>query len=384
MSPLWQHPCDRLSCKKYPTLQPAAGLGQDMKPRMRGRSRNLRSPRLARGRHDRMNCASCGKDNVDDARFCVHCGARQSEPTPIAVVAAAAMSRGAAARTQAANAAHAESGATVAGDRRAAAPAARATPAAWSPSEFGESVEGATGGVGPATSSPAHGASPRLGLAAVLIGGFVLAGIVAFAGWHVLHDGAGADIAHDQAAGNTSIMSAFPPENTPHRTASPAAIAPAAPPLPAASAAESAPNPERTAPLGAAPQADAAASPRSGGAAPASGHTPAVEIRALPSRPAHPAASPRAPVEKKKAPPPPPVAVEAAPARAATPPAPVAAPSPPPDRWARMKDDLSRCTREDFIARVVCDQRTRWRYCDGYWGKAVQCPANPTTPERGQ
>lgn len=329
-----------------------------------------------------MNCASCGKDNVDDARFCVHCGARQSEPTPIAAVAAAAMSRGAAGRTQAANAAHADSGVSAASELRGAARAARATPAAWSSSEAGESVERAAGDAGPASSSPAHGASPRVGLVAVLIGGFILAGIVVFAGWHVLHDGAEADIAGDKAAGDTSIMSAFPPENTPHRTASPAAIAP--PSLPVTPAAESAPNPERTGPGEAAPQADAAASPRGGIAGPASGRTPSVEIRALPARPAHAAGSPRAPVERKKAPPAPPAAVEPAPARAAAPPAPVAAPSPPPDRWARMKDDLSRCTREDFIARVVCDQRTRWRYCDGYWGKVVECPANPTTPERGQ
>jgi len=39
-----------------------------------------------------------------------------------------------------------------------------------------------------------------------------------------------------------------------------------------------------------------------------------------------------------------------------------------------MQDDLQRCTREDFITRVVCDQRVRPRYCSGYWGKVAQCP----------
>jgi hypothetical protein len=53
------------------------------------------------------------------------------------------------------------------------------------------------------------------------------------------------------------------------------------------------------------------------------------------------------------------------------------------DRWARMDEDLSHCTREDFIARVICGQRVRFRYCDGYWGKVPQCPASPP-PERGQ
>jgi len=210
----------------------------------------------------------------------------------------------------------------------------------------------------------------------VLLAGCVVVGIIAFAGWHVLRDGAGSDTAGEKGAGDASVMSSFPPENTPHRTAAPAAVAPPPP------AAESAPNPERTRSGGtASSKGDAAVSPQSGVAPPAAGHAP-VEIRPLPARPAHPAPSRRSAVEK--ATPPAPPAPEAAPARAATLPAPVAAPSSPPDRWARMKDDLSRCTREDFIARVVCDQRTRWRYCDGYWGKVVQCPGNPTTPERGQ
>jgi len=53
------------------------------------------------------------------------------------------------------------------------------------------------------------------------------------------------------------------------------------------------------------------------------------------------------------------------------------------DRWSKMSDELSRCTREDFIARVICGQRVRFRYCEGYWGKVEACPASPT-PERGQ
>jgi hypothetical protein len=70
-------------------------------------------------------------------------------------------------------------------------------------------------------------------------------------------------------------------------------------------------------------------------------------------------------------------------------PAPKAAPAPPPrpaaptDRWAQMHDDLQRCTREDFINRVVCDQRVRLRYCEGYWGKVAQCPGAPSA-DHGQ
>ncbi|HET7260534.1 MAG TPA: hypothetical protein VFK60_01735 [Casimicrobiaceae bacterium] len=60
-----------------------------------------------------------------------------------------------------------------------------------------------------------------------------------------------------------------------------------------------------------------------------------------------------------------------------------AAPSAPQadDHWTKMNDDLSRCTREDFINRVICDQRVRIRYCDGYWGKVAQCPVSPSTQE---
>jgi hypothetical protein len=53
------------------------------------------------------------------------------------------------------------------------------------------------------------------------------------------------------------------------------------------------------------------------------------------------------------------------------------------DRWARMSDELTRCTREDFISRVICDQRVRFRYCKGYWGTVSQCPGNPSV-EPGQ
>lgn len=49
------------------------------------------------------------------------------------------------------------------------------------------------------------------------------------------------------------------------------------------------------------------------------------------------------------------------------------------DRWTQMNDDLSRCTRKDFINRVICDQRVRFQYCDGYWGTVPQCPVSPST-----
>jgi hypothetical protein len=61
-------------------------------------------------------------------------------------------------------------------------------------------------------------------------------------------------------------------------------------------------------------------------------------------------------------------------------PPPKAAPAPvprPTDRWAQMADDLARCKGEDFIRRVLCDQRVRLNYCTDYWGKVPQCPGRP-------
>jgi hypothetical protein len=75
----------------------------------------------------------------------------------------------------------------------------------------------------------------------------------------------------------------------------------------------------------------------------------------------------------------------AAPAQPAPAPAPasepVAAPAPPvaarevpkPDRWQQMSAALAPCAREDFFGRIVCEQRVRTEYCDGYWGQVPLC-----------
>jgi hypothetical protein len=87
-------------------------------------------------------------------------------------------------------------------------------------------------------------------------------------------------------------------------------------------------------------------------------------------------------VEAVKIPPPPPV----------TPPQaePVPAPPPPPrvaeaprDPWQVMNEGLSRCAREDWLSRGVCEQRLRLQYCANYWGLVAQCPIGPAT-DHGQ
>lgn len=53
----------------------------------------------------------------------------------------------------------------------------------------------------------------------------------------------------------------------------------------------------------------------------------------------------------------------------------VAPPAPPPDRWQLMAEAIARCGRENFVAGVICEQKVRLQYCDGYWGQVAQCPS---------
>jgi hypothetical protein len=57
-------------------------------------------------------------------------------------------------------------------------------------------------------------------------------------------------------------------------------------------------------------------------------------------------------------------------------PVPVPAPPPPrpvPDRWQNMRDALAECDRLGIFDGLICGQRVRIQYCEGYWGKVSQC-----------
>lgn len=55
------------------------------------------------------------------------------------------------------------------------------------------------------------------------------------------------------------------------------------------------------------------------------------------------------------------------------------------DRWEEMLDTIaSRCGKETFLNKVICEQRVRTQYCDGYWGKAAQCPMGMRDADKGQ
>jgi ribosomal protein L40E len=53
-----------------------------------------------------------------------------------------------------------------------------------------------------------------------------------------------------------------------------------------------------------------------------------------------------------------------------------------PDPWRVMHVSLTRCGG-DLIARIVCDQRVRRRFCEGHWGEAPEC-ASGVINEHGQ
>ncbi|MGH8714602.1 MAG: hypothetical protein ACREYB_11415, partial [Casimicrobiaceae bacterium] len=59
-------------------------------------------------------------------------------------------------------------------------------------------------------------------------------------------------------------------------------------------------------------------------------------------------------------------------------PAPPPQPAPRKDVWQEMKDAIARCPADEFLARVVCEQRVRLQYCDGHWGQVPQCPGGPS------
>jgi hypothetical protein len=53
-----------------------------------------------------------------------------------------------------------------------------------------------------------------------------------------------------------------------------------------------------------------------------------------------------------------------------------------PDPWEAMHVSLASCGG-DLIARIVCDQRVRRRFCEGHWGKAPEC-ASGVANDHGQ
>lgn len=63
-------------------------------------------------------------------------------------------------------------------------------------------------------------------------------------------------------------------------------------------------------------------------------------------------------------------------------PAPAPPPPPAPDRWQTMRDAQAQCDRQGVIDGLICGQRVKMQYCDGYWGKVPQCQGANVPYER--
>ena len=108
---------------------------------------------------------------------------------------------------------------------------------------------------------------------------------------------------------------------------------------------------------------------------------PPVAAPAHEAKSALPRAAPKRAVEAAPAAAPPPVdRFPAVTEPAALPPVPEPAPAPrlappPRDRWQVMADEIAQCGRDGFLSGVICEQKIRIKYCEGYWGQAAQCPS---------
>jgi len=294
-----------------------------------------------------MNCAACGKDNQPGTRFCVHCGAAIAGSRQVAGAPAPA-------------AAPAPPSATVTRPAVAAPPpvdtTARTTsspPPPPTPDDAPTRAVPAYGVEGPDASSGAAKVLLGLGIAALVIA-------AGFVGYKIF--GGSADVKDSLARYDA---------RTPTRQVVPAPVAP--PPQDAPKAEEKAviepPEPPKPEP----PKVDVAKA-----AADEKAKTPPqskAEPKAPPKAPPA-AATPAAPQV------PPPVATPARPA-APVPQSPAPA-APAFDRWELMAAEQRHCRTENMFNRVICDQRVRLKFCDGYWGTVPQCPGAIINPDKGQ
>jgi hypothetical protein len=302
-----------------------------------------------------MKCTACGNDNQPGAKFCVHCGVVLSASVP-AYTPAPAQAPAAAVQT----------------GTRPAMPAAP-TPAA--------AVQTGPRPVAPAPPPPAPAAPQAAPLAeapassrnmGVLIA--ALAALIVLA--------AGGYFGYRMFAGET-------PKQTTVTTESPKSESPAP--------TQGAEPPKETAGAPAtSPEAASAVVPVGGAqtqaGAPAAPGTAMTNASPLPGEPAVAPDKSKAPAktQAKAAAEQPSPTTPAAQAPAAAP-SPAAAKAPPkttvaaaqPDRWQMYAEEMANCAKEDFFSRLGCQQKTRVRYCEGYWGKVPQCPQTPPV-DRGQ
>jgi hypothetical protein len=292
-----------------------------------------------------MKCTACGNENQPGARFCVHCG--------IVLSATAAPAPAASAPRRPAS----------------AQPATTATPAVSVPHPAAASTPAAPSTPAASTVAGAPQSSRKEGPIVAVIALVVILGAGAYFAYRMLNDERKETIA--------AVEPAKPSET-------PVAPAPAAPPTDASTP----PATQEGTPSGATmpPGGPVPVPPAIHGVAPKAVPSPAESMSGTAadttkSEPAPPKEkAPKAPKAAAggaettpKSPPSP-----AAPSKAVVAKVPVVAPAAVPDRWQMFADAMDECKRADFFSRLACQQRTRARYCEGYWGQVPQCPAAPT------
>ncbi|HEY7945551.1 MAG TPA: hypothetical protein VIH15_13685 [Casimicrobiaceae bacterium] len=277
-----------------------------------------------------MSCQICGRRSAPGARLCDDCYAARKRAYDATITQPLVMAgAGEAPRTLSRLRRSAGSPETKA--RRAAKKAKAAAAAAAAPTVSGMAAP-ASAGPGPVRSRSTLWLLLSIGIA-----------LAAIAGWYLPH----------------RTQSTADPETMPPATASGPSPATAANPVAmAVKPPEANPLPAAIAPLPAVVEPDP---------------TPAVPTVAKPAPPKRTAAV-RPVVPETETPP----AVEIV----RMPPRPAVVPPPKPvarsDIWQEMKNAIGRCPADEFLARVVCEQRVRLEYCDGHWGQVPQCPGGPS------
>ncbi len=362
-----------------------------------------------------MKCANCGRDNPAGARYCIHCGAEHSVPTPIAAAAAIA-SRARRGIPQAANAAHAD---PIPDEQLEPVETPPMVPETVARSSGHATIVPHPSSAASASTSrdstklPAYASGPRRsGIALSLVGACFFIAVGGFFAWRMFAPQVGMRV-----PGESVVTSSKPPvDGNPAPSSAASAAAPSRNSTPeettgtarndtaqsisspgtssagtssqvtdtAVASMQADASSESASSAGTSVEADAQVDAKSSSSAP-------VEITPLPAKPA-----PKAPRKTAAAQTPPQAAVAASAVPAAPPAATTAQPSTPAvvvaaapkaskstDQWAKLREELDSCTREDFIARVVCGQRVRFKYCSGSWGKVPECPGSPQG-ERGQ
>ena len=295
-----------------------------------------------------MKCAICGKDNQAGTRFCVHCGAALAAPPAGAVLTTG-----------------------ISSVARPVAPPP-VPPPRPAPPPPPPPLDVATGPrpVAPAPSVPAYDVAPKKASVVFLLLGLVaLVAVGGYVGYKVF--GVSTEV-RDTLSRSEALPTPSPPvpttapppiapPNVPSEPAKPAEEKATEPPVAAAQPTGDAVEPGKS-PSSIAPRSDAKAAPPRPAPVPKDARSSAI-IPTTPPPPAAPAPVPRSAAAGSGTP-------------EVTPPV--------QDRWVQMGDELRRCQREAFLSRVVCDQRVRLRFCDGYWGKVTQCPGGVANPDRGQ